>query len=140
MSEENIKELKEEFRLNQIEFLKFLGYDKPTDKLSIEDIKARIELLKEKKENEAKEKEEEEKKKPKITGIDGFKENITAITGRKAIDNEDIDSNNYDALQAHISQLAPDERLNRFEGSRIMRLWMPIHLGDGKSVLRRVIP
>lgn len=134
MSEElelKLKEAQETIRLNAIEFLKNLGYTKPTDDLTLEQIEARIELLKEQKKEEPK---------PKIEGIDGFKENVKAITGKGTAEPGEFDSDTYDALVAHISQLAPDERLNKFEGARVLRLWLPIHLGDGKSVLRRVIP
>ena len=134
MSEElelKLKEAQEKIRLNAIEFLKNLGYTKPTDDLTLEQIEARIEFLKEQKKEEPK---------PKIEGINGFKENVKAITGKGPAEPGEFDPDTYDALVAHISQLAPDERLNKFEGARVLRLWLPIHLGDGKSVLRRVIP
>lgn len=137
MSEElelKLKEAQEKIRLNAILHLKDLGYKKPTEKLTLNQIEARIELLKEKKEEEAKE------PKPKLDGIDGFKENVKAMTGKDLEEHEETDPDSYDALIAHISQLTPDNRLNKFEGSRILRLWRPIHLGDGNTILRRVIP
>lgn len=136
MSEEDLLEqlenAKEIIRTNAIKYLEDLGYDKKTDNMTIEQIEARIELLRENK--------DKGKDKPTLTGIDGFKENIKAMTGRDIVPPGETDPETYDALQAHISQLAPDERLNKFEGARVLRLWLPIHLGDGHNTLRRVIP
>ncbi|MFX0208516.1 MAG: hypothetical protein ACFFDT_21205 [Candidatus Hodarchaeota archaeon] len=135
MSEEELQELlnqaQEKIRLNAIAHLKDLGYKGKTENLTIEQLEARIEVLKEQQKTEPK---------PKLEGIDGFKENIKALTGKDLEDPGELDPDEYDALQAHISQLAPDERLNKFVGARVLRLWLPIHLGDGKTTLRRVIP
>lgn len=135
MSEEELQELlnqaQEKIRLNAIEYLKDLGYKGNTNDLTTDQIEARIEVYKE---------QQKEDPKPKLQGIDGFKENIKALTGRDLEESGELDPDDYDALQAHISQLAPDERLNKFAGARVLRLWMPIHLGDGKTTLRRVIP
>jgi len=135
MQEEELQELlknaQEKIRLNAITHLKDLGYKGNVENLTIDQIEARIEFLKE---------QAKEDPKPKLQGIDGFKENIKAMTGKDLEDPGELDPDDYDALQAHISQLAPDERLNKFAGARVLRLWMPIHLGDGKTILRRVIP
>ena len=130
MSEE-IEEIKEKNRLNQISFLKFLGYSKPTEDLTIDEVNARIELLREQRENETKE------PKSKLTGIDGFKENIKALTGKDPKEYEE--EQEYDPLSAYISQLTPDDRLNSFEGARILRILRPIDIGNGQFILRRVV-
>jgi len=130
-AQEKLNKAQEKIRLNAIETLKDLGYKKNTDKLNIEQIEARIELLREQKKEEPK---------PKIHGVDGFTENIKAMTGKELEEPGETDPDTYDALQAVISQLAPDERLNKFQGARVLRVWKPINLGDGHTVLRRMLP
>ena len=130
-AQEKLNKAQEKIRLNAIETLKDLGYKKNTDKLNIEQIEARIELLREQK---------KEQPKPKIQGVDGFTENIKAMTGKELEEPGETDPDTYDALQAVISQLTPDERLNKFQGARVLRVWKPINLGDGHIVLRRMLP
>ena len=130
-AQEKLNKAQEKIRLNAIETLKDLGYKKNTDKLNIEQIEARIELLREQKKEEPK---------PKIHGVDGFTENIKAMTGKELEEPGETDPDTYDALQAVISQLTPDERLNKFQGARVLRVWKPINLGDGHTVLRRMLP
>ena len=134
MSEELQEELtkaQEKIRLNAIKHLVSLGYKKNTDSLSTDQIEARIEILEEQK---------KEVPKPKIKGVDGFTANITAMTGKEPEEPEETDPDTYDALQAIISQLAPDSRLNKFEGARVLRVLKPVNLGDGHTVLRRMLP
>ncbi len=139
MSEEEFelkfKEAQEKIRLNAITHLKDLGYAGETGELTIDQVEARIELLKEEKINADKEK---PKLEPKLTGIDGFKENIKKLTGKEPKEGEEPDLENYDALEAYISQLAPDERLNTFHGARVIRLLKPIQIGD-KTIMRRLL-
>jgi len=133
MSENDIDltaELKEKMRLNQLGFLDHLGYKGDASKMSLEQIEARIEVLKENKANEDPEPE------PVIfKGVDGERKNIEQINGPRTF--KEITANT-DSLSVLYPILK--ENVNLYDGnSRVVRLNTNIKLNEHKTVIRRAV-